>query len=131
MRFILMLILTAVSTGVAATEWVRIVGESERAIPYYDPATIRRSGNMVKMWKLSDYKKVQVTSNMQYLSSKSQSEYDCKDNRSQLLSGTLHSGNMGSGTLVFTMTAPPGNNWKPIVPGTVTEADWKIACGKQ
>lgn len=50
-KFVLLVLLVMASSG-AAAEWVK-VGDSpapDGFDVYADPATIRRAGNMVKMW---------------------------------------------------------------------------------
>ena len=51
----LMLLMTA---GAASAEWTQS-GDTDPFIHYVDRATIRRNGNLVKMWDLADFKTVQ------------------------------------------------------------------------
>ena len=130
-KFILPMLLVLVSSG-AAAEWVAL-GSADSGDAYYDiyvnPATIRKSGNMVKTWAMYDYKTTQVSDKGQ-MSHKAQLEYDCKDERSRLLYISAYSGSMGNGNVVYSSDGIPGN-WSPIVPGSVNEGAWKFACGKQ
>ena len=68
----LMLVMTATA---ASAEWTR-VGDADEFIQYVDVATIRRNGNLVKMWDLKDFKTVQAIAGKSYLSDKGQQEYD-------------------------------------------------------
>jgi hypothetical protein len=123
MKRLLTIILLIMSADSYA-EWTRIDG-NDRLSLYADKATIRRNGNLVKMWDLLDFK----TAQKNVLSVKVQSEYDCKAERSRILAVTRFSGQMGNGTVVY------GNNdsgkWLPIEPGSIGESKWKIACGKR
>ena len=122
----LMLLMTATA---ASAEWTSI-GASDEYIPYVDKATIRRNGNLVKMWDLRDYKTVRTNAGYSYLSSKTQWEYDCKEEKKRQLAFSLFDGQMGSGKVVFTH----GNvrdEWSPIQPESVSEMLWKVACGKK
>ena len=122
----LMLLVTAVS---ASAEWTA-ADFNDEFIQYVDFATIRRNGNFVKMWSLSDYKTVQKAADGQsYLSSKVQDEFDCKEEKTRLLAFTWFDGKMGSGKVVVSNGNVRGE-WEPISPGSVGEALWKIACGK-
>jgi hypothetical protein len=56
MRKALLILLLAVVSNSAVAEWVQ-VGGNETAITYADPATIRKAGNVVTMWRLLDYTK--------------------------------------------------------------------------
>ena len=122
----LMMLVTAVS---ASAEWTA-AGDSDRFIQYVDRATIRRNGNFVKMWDLADFKTVQTVAGDSYLSQKIQSEYDCKEKKSQYLAFTWFDGQMGNGKVVVSNGDVRGE-WRPIAPGSSGEALWKIACGKK
>jgi hypothetical protein len=80
MRKTIFLMLLAVVSSSAAAEWVE-VSKSETVTVYADPATIRKAGDMVKMWTLSDYK----TPDDVHRSRVYQHEYDCKEWQIRLL----------------------------------------------
>ena len=122
MKRLLTIILLIMSADSYA-EWTRIDG-NDRLSLYADKATIRRNGNLVKMWDLLDFK----TAQKNVLSVKVQSEYDCKAERSRILAVTRFSGQMGNGTVVYGNN--DGGKWLPIEPGSIGESKWKIACGK-
>ena len=126
----LMLLMTA---GTASAEWT-IVGDTgdggDDFIQYVDRATIRRNGNFVKMWGLRDYKTVQTVADNSFLSSKQQSEYDCKEEKKRILAFTWFSAQMGSGNVVYN-TSETSMKWSPIEPESAAETQWKIACGKK
>lgn len=128
-KLILLMLLAMVSSG-AAAEWVRVGKSAGDGFDYYaDPATIRRSGNYVKMWVVYDYQTPQVVSGQQFLSTKLQFEYDCRDMRSRMLYATTHSGNMANLDVVATVNNPTVD-WGPISPATLGEQLWKFACRK-
>ena len=121
----LMLLMTATA---ARAEWT-IAGGNDNYIAYADRATIRRNGNLVKMWNLLDYKTVQTVAGWSYLTQSAQQEYDCKEEKKRILAFTWFDGKMGSGKVV--VSDSDTNRWTPNLPGSVDEALWKIACGKQ
>ena len=130
----LLLGLTLLVTATAASaEWTPVgaanVGGDDQLIIYIDRATIRRNGNLVKMWDLKDFKTVQTVAGDSYLSQKIQSEYDCKEEKSQFLAFTWFAGKMGGGKVVYSDNDP--GKWVPIYPGSNGEILWKIACGKK
>ena len=122
------LLIAAIHAG-AMAEWLR-VGSNERTTMYADPSTIRKSGSLVKIWCLSDEVNIKDDGggSLPYLSSKDQSEYDCKEEHQRTLYFTNHIENMGKGEVVFVSTTPL--KWIPIAPGSLIEAPWKIACNK-
>ena len=126
MKRLLMGLMLLVTAGAASAEWT-IAGGNDEFVQYVDRATIRRNGNLVKMWDLMDNKTVQTDAGDSHLSSKAQQEYDCKEEKSRTLAFTWFGGQMGSGKVVFSNSDP--GKWRPIEPGSIGETLWKIACG--
>lgn len=127
--FKLIVPLTDVSNN-AAAGWV-IVGSDKTDTQYANPSTIRRKGNMAKMWDLLDFKKAQVAGKpiKPYKSTKGQYEYDCEEERMRLLSSSWHSDHMAKGEVVFTEDDP--SEWRSVSPGSRGEDLWLVACFKQ
>lgn len=111
-------------TGSAWAEWVR-VGESDAIEQYIDPATIRKDGNLVRVWTIQNLKQRHKNGE---LSLRVRYEYDCKQERLKFLSGTEHSGPMASGTELRSDIG--SGQWNDIPPGTVGESVLKIVCAK-
>ena len=129
-RVVLALVLAALSDSAAAA-WVRVGGNNNLGC-YADPTSIRRTGSMVKMRSLLDFKTPQTDQSIggkPYLSQKDQREYDCKNERYHLLYFSLRSGQMDAGKIVH--SDPDPGEWSPVVPGSIGEALWKFACGKK
>jgi hypothetical protein len=128
-RLILLTLLILLCNGPAYAEWVAVSGSDESGeIGYVDPATIRRKGDMVKMWELKDFKTVRTAGATAYLSIKTQAEFDCAEERMRMLAFSVFADNMGSGKVVWSNSDE--GKWKPVEPGSVGEGLWKIACGK-
>jgi hypothetical protein len=124
-----MMLLAVVSSSASAAAWVK-VGSDENGTTYVDSPTIRRAGNRVKMWSLSDFKTPQVLpTGKQYMSTKTEIEYDCKKERVRLLAVFAHSRNMANGEKVYIASHP--GKWGPLASGTKNEELWKLACGKK
>ena len=122
--------LLGVLSSNAAAAWIQVSG-NDVVIIYADRATIRKSGNSVKMWVMDDFKDSRVSSTgKQYLSSKSLNEYDCKNEQRRTLFFTWHSGQMGNGNIVYSDDGV-ASNWRPVAPGSAGATLWGIACGKQ
>jgi len=127
MREAILAILLAVASSSAAAEWVEV--DSDETLTFYiNPTTIRRDGNLVRMWELLEYKTARMRDKVKYMSSKAESEYDCKAEQLRTLSLSLHSGNMAGGGAVYSTDDP--DNWRPVPRGGGIEVLWKIACGK-
>jgi hypothetical protein len=112
----------------AYAEWVKI-GTSESLggyTVYVDPNTIRRNGDLVKVWALTDYTTIQTVADLSFLSSKAQSEFDCAEERQRELAVTWFSGSMGNGNGVWTNFDE--TTWRPVAPGSVGQGLWDFAC---
>lgn len=111
-----------------SVKWVA-VNYNDVSVTYADPATIHKNGNIAEIWALLDFKTVQVIEGAWYISTKAKYKYACMEKQAQMAYFSWHSENMGGGEIVYS-DATPGN-WKPIPPGSGSEALWKIACGKR
>jgi hypothetical protein len=123
-----LIILLLLGSGLAYGEWVSIsLSKMEGSYDVYaDPATIRRNGDLVKMWILYDYKILQSATGVAHLSDSIQMEANCTEKLQRRLAYRWWSGNMGVGNVVFSYSAE--GNWIPIGPGTVGHTVWSFAC---
>ena len=129
MKQLLLFTLLVLSHEPAYAEWVKVRGDDEAGkTVYVDPASIRRNSNLVKMWQFYDYKTVQTVGGIRFLSAKEQWEFDCAEERGRVLALKEFSGNMGSGTVVYTNSQV--GKWIPVMPGSIGQTVWKVACSK-
>jgi hypothetical protein len=129
MKRLLLFILLVLNSGPAYAEWVKVRdGDGAGKTVYVDPTTIRRNSNLVKMWQFYDYKSVQTVGGVRFLSAKEQWEFDCVEERSRVVALKEFSGNMGSGTVVYTNSQV--GKWIPVMPGSIGQTVWKVACSK-
>ena len=128
MRSLILFALLAAASNGAVAEWVA-VGVSESSTLHAEPASIQKSGDLVKMLDLLDFKAPQVAGTYRYQSSKTLSEYDCKGGQSRILYFSWHSAPMGGGNIVHIDS--DSNEWVPVSPRSGVEKLWKIACDKK
>ncbi len=122
--------LLVLSSGPVYAEWVLTSGDDEAGLKVYvDPDSIRRKGNLAKMWQLYDYKTVQTVAGDSLLSIKRYNEFDCTEERTRMLAYTWFSGNMATGKVVY--STPDEQQWEPVVPRTINRTLWKVACDKK
>ena len=130
LSFWLLMTLLVLSGAPAYAEWVLVSGDDATGLSVYvDTGTLRRNGNLAKMWQLYDYKTVQTVAGDSLLSFKRFNEYDCTEARTRMLGYTWVSGNMGSGTVVYSTTEH--QPWEPVVPRTINRTLWNVACDKK
>lgn len=127
-RLLVITLFLLLSSVPAYAEWV-LIGTANGLTTYFDPATIRRKGDLVKMWELWDFKIKETKGGKSFLSAKYQLEFDCAEERTRELAHLWFSGNMGKGNVV-TSESNEGK-WTPVSPDSVGETHWKVACSKQ
>ena len=129
MFFASLITLLVLSNGPAYAEWVALGDDNAGMTLYVNPDTIRRKGEMVKMWVQYDYKTIQTVAGFPYLSQRTQQQFDCAEERYRFRSSAEFSGNMGGGESVHSKLSE--GKWEPVPPDSVAEALWKYACGKK
>jgi hypothetical protein len=130
MKRLLLITLLVLNSGPVYAEWVLTSGNDDAGLTVYvDPDTIRRKGNLAKMWELYDYKTVQTVAGDSLLSIKRYNEYDCTEERTRMLGYTWFSGNMGNGNVVYSTNDV--QQWEPVVSGSIDRSLWKVACSKK
>ena len=128
MPFIIFCFFVVVSTGPAYAEWRPIyMGDEAGMTVYVDPETLRRKGNLAKLWILFDYQTTQKVGTNTFLSIKGYREFDCVEGRMRTLSLTQFSGNMGSGKPVYRADAND-DNWVSIATTSVGQKLLEVAC---
>jgi hypothetical protein len=130
MKRLLLITLLVLSSGPAYAEWVAVGGNDQIGMTtYLNPDTIRRKGDLVKVWQLNDFKTVQTVDGNSFLSTKKQREFSCAEERTRVLAATQFSGNMGNGTVVSVNSNE--QKWEPVVPESIGQTLWEFACGKK
>ena len=88
MRVILMLLLIVVSSS-AMAEWDKVATDVNGDTYYADFDTIRKSGNMVKMWVMED---LRFAEELDVLSARHKEEFDCNKKQYRRLFTSLPQG---------------------------------------
>ena len=120
----LFLVCLMMLAGSAWAEWV-IYETTDTNTFYYDPTTIRKDGNMRRVWVLYDLRERYKEAEMSY---RTQYEFDCKQERVRFLAASAHSEPMAGGKTLY--SSGEENNWRAIAPGTIAETILKIVCAK-
>lgn len=131
MRRIILMLLLAVVSGSATAEWVPINRDGHITF-YIDPATTLKAGDRVRMWDLFNFETAQAVpgnETAEFLSSKTQQEFDCREKRYRILYVHFHAEKMGLGKLVQSQAGNAA--WEPVPGNGVLAILWKFACGKQ
>ena len=105
-----------------------IESEGVRFVTYADHATINKTRNTVRMSSVID---TEGPADRRRFSWTDEWDYQCQDNLLQPHRYTQHSGRMGTGDRVYSHTVPSLSGSFPVVPGSVGEKLWQIACEKE
>ena len=116
--------MTVFTSSSSLAQWEKY-GVTQEAFLYIDFSTVRKDGNLRKVWELQDLKQRHKDGE---LSIRIRVEYDCKEERYRFLSATSHSSQMAQGNLVQSQTGP--SSWTDVAPRTVTEDLLKKVCSK-
>ena len=106
-----------------------------RETVYFDPKTIRREGDLVTLWQLTDYKMMQGNAPFgtfmmgphRFLSTKTHKEFDCVHHRVRLLASSEFSQHMGTGIQNAVLVTQ--GYGQPVEPGSINQALLSVACG--
>jgi hypothetical protein len=125
LKVILLLWLAIVSNSAQAS-WSLVTSNEEAAI-YAEISSLSKSGELVKMWGITNFK--QRVAGVNYSSVKSLREYDCKAKQNRTLTYVTMSKNMAGGLVVNSSNF--ARQWSPVYPGGIVAALWKTACAKR
>lgn len=114
----------------AAAGWMQL-GSTQWGTTYYDPSSIQKSGEAVKLRYLVNIDKTPVVpgGKHRYASAINLAEYDCVGRRSRILHITEYSEAMGAGNMLLSLDSPLA--WDSIVSDSVAEKIWKAACSSE
>ncbi len=104
--------------------------EDDETQSYLDAAGITRTGREVRMWTIDDYRKPQTDiGDKPYRSVRSHWTFDCARRVSDVLTVFYYAEPMAQGATVH-FGSPGERQWDKVVPGTVGELIFKVACAK-
>ncbi len=108
----------------AAAEWTRVY-ENKEAVSYVDPPTIRKEGELRRVWRLQDLKQAGPKGER---SIRALMQVDCKEERQRIVAFTFHSGPMATGKQLVHHDASGG--WDFVAPNTGADAVLRFVCDK-
>jgi hypothetical protein len=95
---------------------------------YYDPSTIERKGNLVRVSELSD---LPALNQMGRLSYRTQHEYDCSAPRSRVIRSESYPTHMATGAALDVDDHSSGDaEWVEFHPGSRSDKMSKLVCAK-
>ena len=127
MKRLLIFIGISLSLNAYGQAWEPIV-ESETQVEYsYDPSSVKREGNSVTYWELSDYKNPLRDGNLIIMSIASKVVQDCKNSRYKVTDMIQYDGHKGMGNVVNVVMSTQ-TNWYTSVSESVNSAMQQLVC---
>ena len=114
----------ALLASTAWAEWV-YVAENKWALYFIDPTTIRRDGNLRKVWAMTN---LRVRDKDGELSRRTRVEYDCKQERARTLFISTHVDPMAQGETLI--NASLTGEWGEVPPNSVQSIELSMVCAK-
>lgn len=108
----------------AIAGWVEITKTQTNSF-YYDPTTMKRTGNIIRVWRLRD--NISPIKNGAY-SSRMLVEVDCDSGQQRTIEYSYHTGHMGDGEIIERNTTVSQWFLVPTLPNTVQEISKKLFC---
>ena len=126
MKKLLITFLFLFSTN-AYCDWFKVT-ESDTAITFIDDSKITKKDKFIRAWTLTNFlNPVKFDDGTIYQSYVSFMEFDCREDKSRILSSTVYKDEMGKGKTLFTSNEVSKWNFSP--PKSVGDFLIQFACG--
>ena len=120
-----LLALILLATGSVWADWVK-VGSADGGTFYFDSASIVTEAGLIKVWSLTDNEQ---RNKFGAFSERGRYAYDCKRERFQVLSASMHSKSMARGEILISEQYA-AEDWSDIPPNTPAQMIMKKVCIK-
>ena len=129
-----LLMLVAACSKPVAMEWIMVKDTTPTGdgfVTYAAPSTIRKTGATVTMLSMIDFTIIpRAGLDRPHFPWIDEWEYDCEYKTLRPIVFREYSGKMGTGKIVYSITTPASYGIA-MKPGSVSEALWNMACGKE
>jgi hypothetical protein len=122
MKYLVSLLLLISGTAVHAD--LKQFGQSRENTSYYEATSVKRSGLVVSVWTLTEYRQREKAG---FLSTRSHKELDCKKQQERTIQYIAYANNKGQGAAVGEINEP--NAWQDVAPGTRNSRLLMMVCG--
>jgi hypothetical protein len=109
----------------ALAEWKLMETSKDGDHFYYDPATLERDGDLVRVWMMSDMHAITTTGRFSF---RHQHEFDCRAPQHRTLRSESYVAHMASGKPRDWDDTP--GDWHDFAPGSGYDKDRKLFCAK-
>jgi len=131
-RILFAVLMMTCSVSWAEWEYMGTTNDREANV-YVDKSTIRRNAIIAKMWTLHYLSTIKVGhAGEKIKSTKLLRAFNCREETEAAILIAEYSGSIGSGSVIASGSLEAELwKWNPIVPHSIGETQWLIACGKR
>lgn len=126
MKNVALACLMAACAAPAMAEWTKVGEVANYQVSYIDYDTIRKNGNLRKVWGINDLKSDDP---MGFISNLFKMELDCKEEKVRILTMSRFHQNMAQGMPAIKVT-PAYPEWEFVPPNSQFSAILKVVCAK-
>ena len=126
-RFFLLLPLMMSPPSYAA--WQFLGATSDGTAYLIDPSSKKNKGQLIEMHTMQNLRSARLVNGQKFRSAVGQTLYNCSDRTSATTLIRQFSGELGEGKVVSSFKQKPNEIiWDAILPNTILEKEWQIAC---
>jgi hypothetical protein len=127
-RFFLLLPVMMSPPSYAA--WQFLGATSDGTAYLIDPSTKKNKGQLIQMHTMQNLRSARLVNGQKFRSAVGQTLYNCSDRTSATTLIRQFSGELGEGKVVSSFKQKPNEIiWDAILPNTILEKEWQVACG--
>ncbi|QWD69613.1 surface-adhesin E family protein [Polynucleobacter sp. UB-Siik-W21] len=124
---ILFIVFLVIASPAYSQLWEAVTSSDGQNIYSYDPASLKREGDIVTYWELVDYSTPWKSGNLTIVSSKTKVVQDCKNNKFKISDLIDYDGRKGKGNIV-NVEMHRKTDWFQGAEGTVNDEMMKLVC---
>ncbi|MFM7226016.1 MAG: surface-adhesin E family protein [Betaproteobacteria bacterium] len=129
MRCFAFILLLAISQHCFA-EWQFLGATSDGTAYLIDPTSKKNKGQLVEMLTMQNLRAARLVNGHEFRSAVGHTLYNCADKTSATTVIRQFSGERGAGKVVGSFKQKPNEIiWDAILPNTILDKEWRVACG--
>jgi hypothetical protein len=109
--------------------WQFLGATSDGTAYLIDPSTKKNKGQLIEMHTMQNLRSARLVNGQKFRSAVGQTLYNCSERTSATTWIRQFSGELGEGKVVSSFKQKPNDIiWDAILPNTILEKEWQIAC---
>lgn len=109
--------------------WQFLGATSDGTAYLIDPSTKKNRGQLIEMHTMQNLRSARLVNGQKFRSAVGQTLYNCSERTSATTWIRQFSGELGEGKVVSSFKQKPNEIiWDAILPNTILEKEWQIAC---